>query len=104
MEYRIEFKPKALKDLDSSQPDVARRVVERINRMRNNLAGDVKHLTNFTPEYRLRVGDWAHLNGTTKRSNVSGRCRGATFRSLQRARLSVAGEIEGGRRSCGEAA
>lgn len=61
MEYRIEFKPKALKDLDSLQPDAARRVVEWINRMRNNLAGDVKHLTNFTPEYRLRVGDFRVL-------------------------------------------
>jgi len=45
MEYRIDFKPKALKDLDSLQRDDARRVVERINRMRNDLEGDVKHLT-----------------------------------------------------------
>jgi mRNA interferase RelE/StbE len=29
--------------------------------MRNNLEGDVKHLTNFTPEYRLRVGDFRVL-------------------------------------------
>ena len=61
MEYGIEFKPKALKDLDSLHPDDARRVVERINRMRNDLEGDVKHLTNFTPEYRLRVGDFRVL-------------------------------------------
>ncbi len=61
MEYRIEFKPKALKDLDSLRRDGARRVVERIYRMRNNLEGDVKHLTNFTPEYRLRVGDFRVL-------------------------------------------
>jgi mRNA interferase RelE/StbE len=57
MEYEIEFKPKAIKDLDSLQREEARRIVERISRMRNNLEGDVKHLTNFTPEYRLRVGD-----------------------------------------------
>ena len=61
MEYRIDFKPKALKDLDSLQRDDARRVIERINRMRNNLEGDVKHLTNHTPEYRLRVGDFRVL-------------------------------------------
>jgi len=61
MEYEIEFKPKAIKDLDLLQPDDARRVVERVNRMRNNLEGDVKHLTNFTPEYRLRVGDFRVL-------------------------------------------
>ena len=61
MEYRIDFKPKALKDLDSLQPDDSRRVIERIKRMRNDLEGDVKHLTNFTPEYRLRVGDFRVL-------------------------------------------
>ena len=61
MECEIEFKPKAIKDLDSLQRDDARRIVERIKRMRNNLEGDVKHLTNFTPEYRLRVGDFRVL-------------------------------------------
>ena len=61
MEYRIDFKPKALKDLDSLQADDSRRVIERIKRMRNDLEGEVKHLTNFTPEYRLRVGDFRVL-------------------------------------------
>ncbi len=61
MEYEIEFKPKAIKDLDSLQRDDARRIVERIKRMQNNLEGDVKHLANFTPEYRLRVGDFRVL-------------------------------------------
>ena len=61
MEYEIEFKPKAIKDLDSLQRDDTRRIVERIKRMQNNLEGDVKHLTNFTPEYRLRVGDFRVL-------------------------------------------
>ena len=27
----------------------------------DNLSGDVKRLTNFTPEYRLRVGDYRVL-------------------------------------------
>ena len=57
MEYEIEFRPKAIKDLDSISPEIARRVVEKVERMRHDLAGDVKRLTNFTPEYRLRVGD-----------------------------------------------
>jgi mRNA interferase RelE/StbE len=61
MDYQIEFKPKAIKDLDSLQPQEARRIVERIKRLENNLEGDVKHLTNFTPEYRLRVGDFRVL-------------------------------------------
>ena len=29
--------------------------------LRTGLKGDVKRLTNFTPEYRLRVGDWRGL-------------------------------------------
>ena len=29
--------------------------------MENDLAGDVKKLTNFTPEYRLRVGNYRVL-------------------------------------------
>jgi mRNA interferase RelE/StbE len=29
--------------------------------LQNNLAGDVKRLKAFVPEYRLRVGDWRVL-------------------------------------------
>jgi len=61
MEYEVEFKPKAIKDLDSLPPDLARRVVEKAAGLRNDLQGDVKRLTNFTPEYRLRVGDYRVL-------------------------------------------
>lgn len=61
MEYTIEFKPKAIKDLDSLQPDIAKRIVEKVSRLSQNLEGDVKRLTNFTPEYRLRVGDYRVL-------------------------------------------
>jgi mRNA interferase RelE/StbE len=61
MKYEIELKPKAVKDLDSLQPKDARRIIERIRRMENNLEGDVKRLANFTPEYRLRVGDFRVL-------------------------------------------
>ena len=57
MEYEIEFRPKAIKDLDSVSPEIARRVIEKVERLRHDLAGDVKRLTNFTPEYRLRAGD-----------------------------------------------
>ena len=37
------------------------RVLARIEEMRNDLKGDVKRLTDFTPEYRLRVGDYRVL-------------------------------------------
>ena len=42
-------------------PDVSRRIRSKINRLTDDLAGDVKRLTNFSPEYRLRVGDWRVL-------------------------------------------
>ncbi len=61
MNYKIEFKPKAIKDLDALPPQESQRIVERIRRMENDLEGDVKRLTNFTPEYRLRVGDFRVL-------------------------------------------
>ena len=57
----IEFKPRAVKDLDALDRSVARRVLEKIRGLENKLAGDVKRLTNFTPEYRLRVGDYRVL-------------------------------------------
>jgi mRNA interferase RelE/StbE len=58
MRYTVEFMPEATRALRKMSPEVARRVTGKIERMRNGLVGDVKRLTNFTPEYRLRVGDW----------------------------------------------
>ena len=57
MNYTVEFKPKAQKDLDDLTPDVRRRIIGKLERLQDDLAGDVKRLTNFTPEFRLRVGD-----------------------------------------------
>ncbi len=56
MTYGIEFKPRALKDLKAISNQDAQRIVAKIEALRNDLAGDVKRLTDFTPEYRLRVG------------------------------------------------
>jgi len=61
MNYQIAFKPRALKDLARLREADKRRAVERIEGLQINLAGDVKKLTNFTPEYRLRVGDYRVL-------------------------------------------
>jgi mRNA interferase RelE/StbE len=61
MVYEIEFKPRALKDLKAIDRRDAHRIVDKIKAMRDDLAGDVKHLTNFTLEYRLRVGDYRAL-------------------------------------------
>jgi mRNA interferase RelE/StbE len=35
--------------------------VERLRLLEDNLAGDVKRLTNHQPEYRMRAGDWRAL-------------------------------------------
>jgi mRNA interferase RelE/StbE len=59
--YQIEFKPRAIKDMKSFTSEDRRRIMSKIETLQNNLAGDVKRLTNFTPEYRLRVGDYRVL-------------------------------------------
>ena len=61
MNYQIEFKPRAVKDLKDLPKSHYRRVLAKIEALQQNLAGDVKKLTNFTPEYRLRVGDYRVL-------------------------------------------
>jgi len=61
MIYQIEFKPRALKDLRAIDKGEARRVIEKVEALENDLAGDIKRLTDFTPEYRLRVGNYRVL-------------------------------------------
>jgi mRNA interferase RelE/StbE len=61
MKYGIEFKPKAVKDLRSLPKQIQSKILDKIQLMENDLAGDVKKLTNFTPEYRLRVGNYRVL-------------------------------------------
>lgn len=43
-----------------AKPDAAQ-IVAALKDLENDLHGDVKRLTNFTPEYRLRVGDYRAL-------------------------------------------
>jgi mRNA interferase RelE/StbE len=59
--YQIEFKPRAVKDMKSFTPEDRRRIMSKIEGLQNDLSGDVKRLTNFTPEYRLRVGNYRIL-------------------------------------------
>lgn len=61
MTYAVEFKPRAVKDLQRLPVVERRRVFAKIEALQNNLAGDVKKLTATTPEYRLRVGDYRVL-------------------------------------------
>jgi mRNA interferase RelE/StbE len=61
MEYTVGLKPKATKDLRCLQKQQATRIADALERLRDDLSGDVKRLTNFSPEYRLRVGQYRVL-------------------------------------------
>lgn len=61
MNRQIEFKPRALKDLLALPLNERKRIFSRVEKLQDDLAGDVKKLTNFAPEYRLRVGSYRVL-------------------------------------------
>jgi len=61
MTYHVEFKPRALKDLKGLPVEESVRIVTKAEALQNDLEGDVKRLTHFTPEYRLRVGKYRVL-------------------------------------------
>ncbi|MDE2217801.1 MAG: type II toxin-antitoxin system RelE/ParE family toxin [Planctomycetota bacterium] len=50
-----------MKDLQSISKPEARKIAERMKNLEQGLVGDIKRLTNFTPEYRLRIGDYRIL-------------------------------------------
>ncbi len=59
--YLVQLMPKAIKDLKALPKSDAKKVVEKIRSLEAGLNGDIKKLTNFTPEYRLRVGSYRVL-------------------------------------------
>jgi len=61
MKYEIEFKLQAIKDCRKIPRKEVQKIFEKIDTMSYDLQGDVKQLTNFIPEYRLRVGDYRVL-------------------------------------------
>jgi len=61
MEYEIVYLNDAIASLKRMSPEVSRRIVNKVERMRHGLSGDVKRLKAFVPNYRLRVGDWRVL-------------------------------------------
>lgn len=61
MQFEIEYNVEAQRDLRKLSPDVARRILAKIDRLTGGLTGDVKRLRNIKPDYRLRVGDWRVL-------------------------------------------
>ena len=61
MTYEIEFKPKSIKDIRKVPKPELENIFDKIEMMKTDLCGDVKKLTNFTPEYRLRAGNYRIL-------------------------------------------
>jgi mRNA interferase RelE/StbE len=61
VKYDVRFKPRAVKDIKALAVAVRRRVLAGIDRMSDDLKGDVKRLTNYSPEYRLRIGEYRIL-------------------------------------------
>ena len=61
MRYEIEFRSKALHDIKRLSPEMSRRIEKKLDVLRQDMCGDVKRLVNFTPGWRLRVGDWRVL-------------------------------------------
>jgi mRNA interferase RelE/StbE len=61
MQSKIEFKSTAIKDLKALPPIQAKHVMLKIKKMEDNLSGDIKRLTNYSPEYRLRIGNYRVL-------------------------------------------
>ena len=70
MRYRVDLKPRAMKDLRRVPQDDARRILEALGALEDDLSGDVKRLTNFTPEFSLRVGVYRVLFEVDKSSRV----------------------------------
>ncbi len=61
MQYEIVIKPLAEKDIRNIPRNDSIKILQKIILLKNDLQGDVKKLTNFTPEYRLRVGNYRVL-------------------------------------------
>ena len=61
MKYQVELKPMAVKDLKSIAPNEASKVITRLEALQDDMKGDVKRLTNFFPEYRMRAGNYRAL-------------------------------------------
>ena len=61
MNYTVGLKPRATEDLRRIQKQDASRIADALEGLADDLFGDVKRLTNFTPEYRLRVGQYRVL-------------------------------------------
>mgnify|MGYP003454633168 len=61
MQFFIEFRSTSLKDLQKVNSIDSKKLLAKIAALKDGIKGDVKRLTNHTPEYRLRSGDYRVL-------------------------------------------
>ena len=61
MPREVEIRSRAEKELAKIPRKDAGRIAEAVLHLEKGLNGDIKKLTNHTPGYRLRVGDWRVL-------------------------------------------
>lgn len=59
--YKVELKPQAVKDGKKIPTEQLQRIYDAIEGLSKGLKGDIKRLTNYTYEYRLRVGNYRVL-------------------------------------------
>ncbi len=59
--FQVELMPKAIKDLQKLPKLEAKKIIVKIKQLEQGLSGNIKKLTNFSPEYRLRIGDYRVL-------------------------------------------
>ncbi|MGB9256885.1 MAG: type II toxin-antitoxin system RelE/ParE family toxin [Candidatus Korobacteraceae bacterium] len=62
VEYAVEVKPSARKELESLPDSMLARVVQRLESLRRNpKPAGVKKLKGYKDQWRIRVGDWRVL-------------------------------------------
>lgn len=58
---KVEYSQQALEDLQRLPKRFAGQILRKIERLEHGLHGDVKRLTNYDCDYRLRSGDYRVL-------------------------------------------
>jgi len=71
----IQYTETALADLGKLPSRMAAQVVRKIDRLQNGLHGDIKRLTNYDYDYRLRSGDFRILFDVIGNRNIIQRIR-----------------------------
>ncbi len=61
----IQYTETALADLEKLPPRIAAQIIRKIDRLQAGLHGDIKRLTNYDHDYRLRSGDFRILFDVT---------------------------------------